>query len=336
MMEQNPKEFSLNSTHIVSYLWEKRRLIVVVTTIAFVVSMVASFLIQERFKATAVVFPARANQQSKDVFSTTLQKGLTVFGEDEEAEQLLQVLSSETLRDIVIRKHRLMENWGINPNERFARTKVYGIYDDVVSFRPTQYQSVKIEVEDFSPQSSAAIANTIVVVADSLMREAKAQITSKALEALELQYQVGLDEMKSLEDSLTAVMKKGVVNFEGQTDRYHKAYAEALVSGNRSGAEAIAKRIAEIVPLGSRYIRLSEEIEHMALHLTDLRENLKVLRLEASKTIPSQFVIDWATAPDKKSYPKKSIVIVVSTISAFFFLVFLLIVAEFIRKSLRR
>lgn len=114
------------------------------------------------------------------------------------------------------------------------------------------------------------------------------------------------------------------------------AYAEALVSGNRSGAEAIAKRIAEIAPLGSRYIRLSEEIEHMALHLTDLRENLKVLRLEASKTIPSQFVIDWATAPDKKSYPKKSIVIVVSTISAFFFLVFLLIVAEFIRKSLRR
>lgn len=131
------------------------------------------------------------------------------------------MLSSETLRDIVIRKHSLMENWGINPNERFARTKVYGIYGDVVSFRPTQYQSVKIEVEDFSPQSSAAIANTIVVVADSLMREAKAQITSKALEALELQYQVGLDEMKSLEDSLTAVMKKGVVNFEGQTDRYH-------------------------------------------------------------------------------------------------------------------
>ncbi|MBN1990749.1 MAG: hypothetical protein JW783_15205 [Bacteroidales bacterium] len=335
-MESSQKEFSINSTHIINFLWEKRKLMFIVTAVAFVVSMAVSFLIPERFKATAVVYPARANQQSKDVFSTTLQEGLTVFGEDEEAEQLLQVLSSETLRDIIIRKHRLMENWGVDPNERYARTKVYGIYGDVVSFRPTQYQSVKVEVEDFSPQSSAAIANTIVAVADSLMREVKAQVTSKALEALELQYQVGLDEMKLLEDSLTVVMKKGVINFEGQTDRYHKAYAEALVSGNRSGAEAIAKRLADIAPYGSRYIRLNEEIERMALHLTELRENLKVLRLEASKLIPAQFVVDWASAPDKKSYPKKSIVIVVSTVASFFFLVFLLIVAEFIRKSLRR
>ena len=335
-MEQSNKEFSLNSTQIITFLWEKRKLIIIVTAIAFVVSMAVSFLIPERFKASAVVYPARANQQSKDVFSTTLQRGLTIFGEDDEAEQLLQILSSETLRDIVIRKHHLVENWGIDPSDRYARTKVYGIYGDIVSFRPTQYQSVRIDVEDFAPESSAAIANTIVSVADSLMRAAKAQVTTKALEALKVQYEEGLKEMSSLEDSLTAIMQNGVINFEGQTDRYHKAYAEALVNGNRSGADAIAKKIAEIAPYGSKYIRYNEEIERMALHLTEMRENLKVLRLEASQVIPSQFVIDWASVPDKKTYPKKSIVIVVSTMSAFFFLVFLLIIAEFIRKSLRR
>lgn len=335
-MEQSNKEFSLNSTQIITFLWEKRKLIIIVTAIAFVVSMAVSFLIPERFKASAVVYPARANQQSKDVFSTTLQRGLTIFGEDDEAEQLLQILSSETLRDIVIRKHHLVENWGIDPSDRYARTKVYGIYGDIVSFRPTQYQSVRIDVEDFAPESSAAIANTIVSVADSLMRAAKAQVTTKALEALKVQYEEGLKEMSSLEDSLTAIMQNGVINFEGQTDRYHKAYAEALVNGNRSGADAIAKKIAEIAPYGSKYIRYNEEIEYMALHLTEMRENLKVLRLEASQVIPSQFVIDWASVPDKKTYPKKSIVIVVSTMSAFFFLVFLLIIAEFIRKSLRR
>ncbi|HPX05387.1 MAG TPA: Wzz/FepE/Etk N-terminal domain-containing protein [Tenuifilaceae bacterium] len=335
-MEQSNKEFSLNSTQIITFLWEKRKLIIIVTAIAFVVSMAVSFLIPERFKASAVVYPARANQQSKDVFSTTLQRGLTIFGEDDEAEQLLQILSSETLRDIVIRKHHLVENWGIDPSDRYARTKVYGIYGDIVSFRPTQYQSVRIDVEDFAPESSAAIANTIVSVADSLMRAAKAQVTTKALEALKVQYEEGLKEMSSLEDSLTAIMQNGVINFEGQTDRYHKAYAEALVNGNRSGADAIAKKIAEIAPYGSKYIRYNEEIEYMALHLSEMRENLKVLRLEASQVIPSQFVIDWASVPDKKTYPKKSIVIVVSTMSAFFFLVFLLIIAEFIRKSLRR
>ena len=334
-MEQSNKEFSLNSTQIITFLWEKRKLIIIVTAIAFVVSMAVSFLIPERFKASAVVYPARANQQSKDVFSTTLQRGLTIFGEDDEAEQLLQILSSETLRDIVIRKHHLVENWGIDPSDRYARTKVYGIYGDIVSFRPTQYQSVRIDVEDFAPESSAAIANTIVSVADSLMRAAKAQVTTKALEALKVQYEEGLKEMSSLEDSLTAIMQNGVINFEGQTDRYHKAYAEALVNGNRSIADAIAKKVAEIAPYGSKYIRYNEEIEYM-VHLSEMRENLKVLRLEASQVIPSQFVIDWASVPDKKTYPKKSIVIVVSTMSAFFFLVFLLIIAEFIRKSLRR
>jgi uncharacterized protein involved in exopolysaccharide biosynthesis len=71
----------------------------------------------------------------------------------------------------------------------------------------------------------------------------------------------------------------------------------------------------------------------MAAHIIDLKGNLKVLRVEASSKIPSQFVVDRAIVPDKKAYPKKSIVIIASTLSAFLFALFVLVLIGFIRQA---
>ncbi|BDX37737.1 hypothetical protein CYCD_10920 [Tenuifilaceae bacterium CYCD] len=331
-MDEN-KNFELNSTALLRSLWSYRKIILIVGVVAFIVSALAAFLITPKFKATAIIYPPVANQASKELITENKQEGLTVFGETEEAEQFLQILSSRTLKDSVIARLNLMDHWDIKPSNIHKMHEVYSKFDQNIRTKPTQYQSVIIEVMDSDPEMAARIANAVVDISDTLMRSAKSQVAKKALAALEEQYNKGLEEMKTAEDSLTFVMQQGVVHLKKQTEQYYKDYTKALLTNDKKAIGILEKQIKPLQEYGSRYERYRNEVQDMALQLTELKLSLKVLRVEAEQSIPSQFVIDRAVAPDKKAYPKRSIVIVLSTLSALFFAVFAIVVAEFIKHS---
>ena len=88
-MEKKLDDFNLNGTNLVRMVWEQRKLIIIIGIVAFVVSLIISFLITPQFKATAVLIPSAASQASKDVMVSSRVKGITVFGEDNEPEHLL-------------------------------------------------------------------------------------------------------------------------------------------------------------------------------------------------------------------------------------------------------
>lgn len=334
-MNSTNNDFNLNSTNLVLLVWSKRKLLIWIGVIAFFVSLIASFLITPMFKATAIIYPPIDNQQSKELVSSNLQAGLTVFGESKETEQLLQVLSSSTLRDIVIKKLKLTSNWGIRPDDKYARHKTNGIFNENIKFRPTQYTSVEVEVMDASPEAAAKIANTIVAVEDSLMLSIKAQVAQKGLIALEEQYNQGLQELKNLEDSLSKTMSKGVIHLQSQTQEFYRAYAKAVSKNQTNAVNALDKKMEPLKKYGGKYVVLMEDIQNKSIQLTELNESMKIMRIEASQSIPSQFVVDWATVPDKKAYPKKSIVIILSTLSALFFGIFSIIAVEFFNAKIK-
>ncbi|MGE0077825.1 MAG: Wzz/FepE/Etk N-terminal domain-containing protein [Bacteroidales bacterium] len=331
-MTSENKNFELNSTTLLQTLWSYRKILISVGVFAIIASTIAAFLITPKFKATAIIYPPVANQTSKELVTQNKQEGLTVFGETEEAEQFLQILTSRTLKDSVIMRLNLMKHWDIKSTDKHAMFDVYSKFDQNIRTKPTQYQSVIIEVMDEKPEMAAKIANAVVDISDTLMRAAKSQIAKKALVALEQQYDEGLKEMKCAEDSLTKVMQNGVVHLKKQSEQFYKDYTKALLSNDKRAIDILEKQIKPLQQYGSMYERYRNEIQDMALQLTELRLSLKVLRVEAAQTIPSQFVIDRAVAPDKKAYPKRSIVIVVSTLASLFFAVFAVVFVEFVRQ----
>jgi uncharacterized protein involved in exopolysaccharide biosynthesis len=68
--------------------------------------------------------------------------------------------------------------------------------------------------------------------------------------------------------------------------------------------------------------------------LRDLRVYMRVLKIESTKGIPSQFVVDRATPSDKKASPKKALIVVASTLSALFFAIFMIVLIDFFKKSI--
>lgn len=333
-MEKELPDFNLNGTNLIQMIWQRRMVFILIGAVAFAVSLVVSFLITPQFKSTAVLIPAASTQAAKDVFVASRAKGLTVFGDDEEVEHLIQILSSERLRRHIIIEFNLFEHYGINPDEKFAWHKVNGAYNSNISFRPSRYRSVMIEVYDNDPLMAAKLANAIVVTADSLTREAKRLVAQKALDVLEYHYQQTLSEAYMIDDSLSFVMSKGVLDLPYQAKEVTRVYAEALANNSTSVTSRIEKYMDELATHGARFTRFFNDVQYKSLQLKDMQENLHILRAEAEGIIPSQFVIDWAYPADKKAKPKKLIIVMAATLSALFFSLFLFVLIDFFRKSI--
>jgi len=333
-MENKLPDFDLNGTNLVQMVWKRKIILTIVTAIALIASTIVAYLITPTFQSSATLIPARATQTSKDVFVPTRPYGLTVFGEDEEVEHLLQVLSSESLRHTVIEKENLFKHYGVDPNSLHAWTKVNSKFASNVSFGRSQFRTVRINAFDASPKKAASIANTVVSVADSLMRKTKSDLSKIALKAATKQYNEALEEYYQLSDSLSFVMSQGVLDMPNQAKEITKAYAEAIASGNTGAANRLKSYMKQLATYGGDFTRFVFEAENKSKQIVSMQESLHFLKLEAEGTVPSQFVIDWATPSDKKAKPKKLSIIIVSTLSALFFAVFLLVLVDFFRTSI--
>lgn len=334
MEKRQQTDFNLNGTNLVQTIWERKFILIAITIIAFAASTVVSFLITPMFESTAILIPGAASQASKDVFVPTRSDGITVFGEEKEVEHLLQVLSSESLRHTVIEKENLFEHYDIDPTLKYAWTTVNRKFSSSVSFSRSQYRTVKISVFDPNPEKAAKIANTTVVIADSLMRNTKREVSIKALEAASIRYNEALTEYYQLSDSLSFIMSKGVLDLPYQAKEATKVYAEAIASGNMNAAKRVKDYMDQISEYGSSFTRFDKDILNKSRQIVDMQESIHLLELEVDGSIPSHFVIDWATPADKKAKPKKLIIIIVSTLSALFFAIFLLILVDFFRTSI--
>ncbi|MDD2279328.1 MAG: Wzz/FepE/Etk N-terminal domain-containing protein [Bacteroidales bacterium] len=334
MENKQQTDFNLNGTNLVQTIWKRKFMLTAITIVALVASIIVSFLIIPTFQSTAILIPAKASQASKDVFVPTRPYGITVFGEDTEVEHLLQVLSSESLRHTVIEKENLFEHYEIDPNHKHAWHSINRKFSSNISFSRSQFRTVKITVFDANPKIAAKIANTIVVIADSLMRNTKKEVSKKALEATIIRYNEALTEYYQISDSLSFIMSKGLLDLQYQAKETTKVYAEALASGNMNAANRVKTYMDSISKYGSNFARFDKDILNKSKQITDMQESIHQLELEAAGSIPSQFIIDWATPADKKAKPKKLTIIIVSTLSAFFFAVFLMILVDFFRTSI--
>jgi len=331
-MDNNDISMDKSMLSIAQTIWNGRKTIITVGIIAIIISTFASLLVKNQYKATATIFPPVANQVSKELITENKQEGLTTFGETEEMEQFLQVLSSRTLKDKVISRLNLQQHWGIDSTSKSYRFRSYQKFDEQVKMKPTRYQSINIEVMDRDPEWAAKIANTVVEYSDSLMRAIKAQVAVNALMALEKQFALVEHDLNNLQDSLALAISNGVVDPKRQATIFYKEYINALLKANNAHLIKLKSEMYRFSDHGAKSIRYAAEIKDLAERLNELRKSIVVARIEANQEIPTQFIIDKADIPDKKAYPKRSIIVVTSTLAAIIFAIFLLFLQEYLKR----
>src|ERR1035437_6343062 len=164
------------------------------------------------------------------------QSDLLQFGEEADAERMLQVLNSEEIRERIVSKYKLLEHYGIEKDNKFRQTLLREEYDDNIQFKKTEFMSVKIEVLDRVPEMASNIANDIAARFDSTIIRMKHERAIDAFTIIKREYGKFQREIQAKEASLQILMQLGVNDYEAQADRWSEALGKAIVEGKTAPA----------------------------------------------------------------------------------------------------
>lgn len=316
MSNNTQKGVNFSSVDLLIYIWKKKVILIIVTFLAGITSIIVSLQITEKYESTVVMFPTTGASISKSLLSANYAGRQSVygFGEEEQAEQLLQVLNSEVIRTRIIEKYNLMEHYEIDPGSKYPYTQLASEYNDNINFRRTELMSVEISVMDTDPQIAADIANDISDLVDTVYNDMKQARAEAAFALVKKEYMEAELDVRTLRDSLEIV---------GQ---------EMAISLRSAGGSSLAYLTRALAAHGGTFITLTNHLDHETERLADLRQRYQEARVEAEQELPYKFIVDRAYASEKKAYPKRSVIVMVSTAAAFLFTLILLVIIDSLKQ----
>lgn len=329
--------FDFSSVDFLIYLWEKRKPLAMITLAGAVLSTIISFTITPKFKSIVIMFPTSGSSVSKSLLSDTYTGRSSIYeiGEEEQAEQLLQVLQSDQLRDMIVNRFDLMKHYEIEPDSKFPKTQLNAEFRSSIKSRLTQYLSVEVEVMDKDPQMAADIANAMAEYTDTIINNMMRERSMQALLLVEKEYKEAEAVMEMINDSLNKIRNMDVNHYETQAERYYEGYAKAVVEGDYRAASTLENKIKELSVHGGLYVHLRDRLSIETGRYSRFKQRYLEAKIEAESNLPQKFMVDYAYPAEKKAYPKKSFIVMASTFSAFLMGIIALIFFENIRKKIR-
>lgn len=338
-MEEQQRN-TYNSKYLCKLLVAYRKPVLIILALAALCAIIFSspFFITPLYKSTTVIYPTSSNSISKVLISTTYQseKDIMNIGEDEQTEQMLQVLNSNRVRDKVISRFNLMEHYDIKAGSKYPITKLNKLYDARIKFRRTEYNAVKITVLDSDAALSARIANEIAEIFDSTMNQMQKEVAVEAFRIVEQEYNALLDEMKQMEDSLNTLRKLGVFDYESQVEMLSRQMAVELGKGNTQGVKNIQAQLDILAEYGGASYAINERLDNDRLQLSLVKSKYEEAKVDATEFIPHKFVVTSAFQAERKSYPVRWIIVVVTVLSTFLLLIFCIVFYDRSKGFFRR
>ncbi len=312
-MSNQQEELKNASKGLIQFIWINRKKLLVFTASAAVVSGVVAFLMTPLYLSTAIVFPAATSSVSFSEQRNAKAAAMD-FGEEEQAEQLVQILQSSRIRDKVVSEFQLMKHYEIDPKGPNKQFKLNEAYNNHISFNRTRFGSITIDVLDKNPELAAKIANKILDLIDSVKNEMIGERTIPAFKVNERK----LFQMKRDRD---AILKKldsladlGVIALDVRSNLF-QAYVD---SKNPADRAELKKKIDINMKYGAMYDGLEYMRNEKIVKIEDFNNSYEQAESDANTKFNHKFIVERAVKSDKKEKPKRAVIILVSTLAAFF------------------
>lgn len=324
---------NISSRELISKIIAWRKKFLWITIVAALVSGVVAFLMPKQYKATAIVFPARQFSVSKLVVEANAgnQEDYLMFGDADDCEKLLQLLTCDELKLRVADAFDLWKHWKIRDTV-FAMHWLKDKWDDMVVIKRTEFNSVKVEVYDYTAKSAAILANGIVAYCDSVKFQMNREITGNVVGIVKKEYDSTLARMKVLEDSLDKLRKLGVLHYREQVKAYSREYAKALEKNDGPAMKRLEAKLDTLKKYGSAYTYVHDNLEKYSSKYPDIKMKYDEALVNYNSQMPIKFVAQPARPDEWKARPKRMIIVGVTVIAANLMGLFFLLIRERFKK----
>ncbi len=157
----------LSANLILQVIKQNTKLFLLVTIIAALGTFGATFLLKEKYKSVAVVFPVNIHQTS----------------DESNTEQLLQYFLSEDTKFELAKKFNLFERYGIDTTTTKGGKSLFNYeFSEHVSIKPTLSESLEITVKDTDPKFAQQLNAELIKLTNLLLKESKTKIAKQYYE----------------------------------------------------------------------------------------------------------------------------------------------------------
>jgi uncharacterized protein involved in exopolysaccharide biosynthesis len=310
------------------YKWRKK--LIIVTVAAAVLSIVASFIISPQYKATAIIFPSRTFSVAKLLVEQNAgnQEDYMELGDEDDAEKLLQILNSVEIREMAAKQYDLYTAWKIPRDNDLTAHYLNLKWNEMVSFKRTDYVSIRIDVYDYQSDRAAKIANSIVEYADSVKFRMTREVARQAFAIVEEEYNNYNKNVADMEDSVQVIRELGILDYKSEMKAYSKEMAKAVANGDERAKSQLKGKLDTLQKYGMAFVDLTEKLKKYRFKYPVIKGKYDEAFVNLSKHLPSKFIVDKAQRNEKKAKPVRALIVVVSTFSAFLLALLFLLFAD--------
>jgi len=329
--EENKNIF--NSENLLSFIFSKWKPLLIVAIIAMIGSVVVSFLLPEKYKASVLLFSTQNNNLSRAFLSQQEDdtKDFLAFGEDNNADQLLQILKSDAVMYALEKKFDLMNYYHLQDKPK----KWYlfkGYYADLFQYEVTQYESIQITVCDHDPKLASDMANAAADMADSIIRQIVKQRSVVAYKIAKSEYDSAIAVADKLNDTMNFYHNQGILDWSYQIKELTAGYADALVKGNAQVVKQLSDKLNVFQRYGDGFMKVTAQLTANYEWLKQARTSYMEAKVNAEQSIPAFYVVDRAVPADRKSYPIRGLVVAIGTLVPVIFALLLLLILNRLKK----
>ncbi len=310
-----------DNQRILQLIWRRKFHFILVGVVAIVLSAFFSgpLFITPKFKSTARIYPTN----------------IWVLSEESETEQMLEVVNSRDIKQKMFDAFRLDEVYKINRDDPFYMTYMLDIYNKNVNTSKTTFETVEIKVRDEDPQRASNMCDSIIHFYNRKMGEMH---KNKELEMVQISERLldrryaDLDTVLNQLDSVRS--EYGILDYKSQAERVTEGYMNALSLGRATGTNVrkIEDLYDNLALKGTEARWLESRFDYLVTSIDSLTNQYEHYLSEYETDITYAHVVEYPVPADKKSYPVRWLIVVLSTLSALFLALLVFLVLDY-RKN---
>lgn len=320
---------NISATDLIARIVKWKKQFLWITVFSGLVGLLIAVLMPKQYKSTVILFPARQFSVSKLVVEANAgnQEDYMMFGDADDAEKVMQILNSDVLKLRVADAFKLWDRWKVKDTV-FAYHYLKQKWEDQVVIKRTEYNSIKIDVYDYTADSAAFVANGIAAYIDSVRWDMNREISGRVVKIVKDEYDNTLMRMKELEDSLYTLRKLGVMHYKEQVKAYSKFYAKAVEKNDAAAMKRLEAKMDTLKKYGTAYTTVKDNLDKYSSKYPDIKMKYDEALVNYNTQIPIKFVLEHAIPNEWKAKPKRLVVILIFVLAANFVGLFYLLFRE--------
>jgi hypothetical protein len=204
-------------------------------------------------------------------------------------------------------------------------------FNDNVKFKKTEYETIEIQVLDTDPQRASNMCDSIITFLDEKVRSMHRVKYEEVVKITKKDYSSLSHQIDSVEERLNFLRKEyKIVDYSTQAEEITKGMVRVLAEQkkNTSGGKELEQWLKNFTEKGGEFVLLDQQQKLLVIQRSELKKILDEAISNATKKIIYGQRVQNPIPADKKSYPVRSIILLISTFSALFVALLVVLLIE--------